>query len=479
MRALPFARSRLDRRSAEVLAELGAALKPYRGRRPPWTRLPAAGLGRERVLAEVEALAAEERGRWEEGYASGAVYHGDPEHLAFLARVYAAASQANPLHPDLWPSVARMEAEVVAMAASLLGAPGEAASEEKVCGSVTSGGTESIVLAMKAYRDRARARGVRRPEILAPSTAHPAFDKAARWLGMRIVRVPARPDGIADVAAMRRALGRRTAVVVGSAPCFPYGLVDPVAELSEMARARGAGFHTDACLGGFVLPFARRLGHPVPEFDFRLRGVTSLSADTHKFGYAAKGSSVVLYRGKALRRFQYEVATDWEGGLYASPTLAGSRPGALAATAWAALLSLGEDGYLDAARRILEAAAAVKRGVAAIAGLEVVGDPLFVVAIRSPEVDVYRVLDGMAARRWSLNALQRPPALHLCVTLRHARPGVVERFLGDLAEAVAEARREPAGKPGMAPVYGMAGAIPFRGMVRDLLEGYLDVLQEP
>jgi len=479
LKAIPFVRERIERESGAVLAELGGTLRPYRGRHPSYLRLPAAGIGRAEALSELEALAAEERGRWEEGFASGAVYHGDPEHVAFLNRVYAIASQANPLHADLWPSIAKLEAEVVAMTASLLGAPEEGDPERRVFGSVTSGGTESILLAMKAYRDRARARGDASPEIVAPSTAHPAFEKAAHWLGMRLVRVPVGEGHVAGVAAMRGAMGRHTAVVVGSAPCFPYGLVDPVAELSELARRKGVGFHSDACLGGFLLPFARKMGRPVPDFDFRLPGVTSISADTHKFGYAAKGTSVVLYRGRALRRFQYEVSTDWEGGLYASPTIAGSRAGALSAMAWAALVSIGEDGYLDAARRILEAAATVKRGIAAIPGLEVIGDPLFVVAFTSRELDVYRVLDAMAARRWSLNALQRPPAVHLCVTLRHARPGVVERFLADLAEAVAEVRRSPGAKGGMAPVYGMAGTLPFRGVVADLLAGYLDVLQEP
>jgi sphinganine-1-phosphate aldolase len=477
-RAIPFVRERIERESGAVLADLASSLKPYRDR-PSYLRLPASGIGHAEALSRLEALAAEERGRWEDGFASGAVYHGDPEHVAFLNRVYAVASQANPLHADLWPSIAKLESEVVAMAASLLGAPEEGDPERRVCGSVTSGGTESILLAMKAYRDRARARGDGSPEIVAPSTAHPAFEKAAHWLGMRLVRVPVGEGRVADLAATRRALGRHTAVVVGSAPCFPYGLVDPIAELSEMARRKGAGFHADACLGGFLLPFARRLGYPAPEFDFGLPGVTSISADTHKFGYAAKGTSVVLYRGRALRRFQYEVSTDWEGGLYASPTIAGSRAGALPATAWAALVSIGEDGYLDAARRILEAAASVKRGIAAIPGLEVVGDPLFVVAFTSRELDVYRILDGMTARRWSLNALQRPPAVHLCVTLRHARPGVVERFLSDLAASAAEVRRSPGGGGGMAPVYGMAGTLPFRGVVADLLAGYLDVLQEP
>jgi sphinganine-1-phosphate aldolase len=278
---------------------------------------------------------------------------------------------------------------------------------------------------------------------------------------------------------MRRAVGRHTAVVVGSAPCFPYGLVDPIRELSEMAREKRVGFHADACLGGFLLPFAERLGHHVPVFDFRLPGVTSMSADTHKFGYAAKGSSVVLYRGRELRWHQYFTATDWEGGLYASPTFAGSRPGALAATAWAALVSLGERGSLEAARRVLETADALKRGIRDIPDLKLIGDPLFVLAFESQSVDLYRVLDAMAKRRWSLNPLQRPVALHLCVTLRHAQPEVAERFLADLRASVEEVRHSPEAKGGMAPVYGMAATLPFRGVVGDLLREYLDLLYEP
>jgi glutamate/tyrosine decarboxylase-like PLP-dependent enzyme len=352
-----------------------------------------------------------------------------------------------------------------------------------VVGAVTSGGTESILLAMKTYRDRALAarrwRGSSRPAIVAPSTAHVAFDKAAQYFDMRMVRVPVGPDFRADAAATRAALDRDAVVVVGSAPSFPHGVIDPIPELAGLARSKGIGFHTDACLGGFVLPWAARLGYPVPPFDFRVPGVTSMSADTHKFGYAAKGTSVVLYRGVELRRFQYFTATEWPGGLYFSPTLAGSRPGALSAACWAAMVATGENGYLEATRLILETAAQIRSGIEAIPGLRVLGDPLFVIAFASDAVDVYRVLDGMATRGWSLNGLHKPPAVHICVTLRHTEPGVAERFLADLAAAVAEARDHPPTGDGMAPVYGLAGTSPFRGMVDDLLRRYVDLLYKP
>jgi glutamate/tyrosine decarboxylase-like PLP-dependent enzyme len=479
--AIPAVRARLDRRYEELLAGMEASVKPYRGEASSFTRLPEHGLGTGEVLATVEGLAARERPRWRDGLASGAVYHGGDDHLAFLDRVYAATSQLNPLHADLWPSGAKFEAEIVAMTAAMLG--GDAAGGQ-VVGTVTSGGTESILLAMKAYRDRARARSwgrgrVTRPEVVAPTTAHVAFDKAAQWFGIRLVRVPVGPGYRADVAAMRRAVTRNTIALVGSAPSFPHGVVDPVEELAAVAAERGIGFHTDACLGGFVLPWARRLGYDVPAFDFRVPGVTSMSADPHKFGYAAKGASVVLYRGAELRSHQYFTATEWPGGLYFSPTMAGSRPGALSAACWAAMVATGEDGYLEATGKVLATGAAIRDGIAAIPQLRVLGDPLWVVAFASDTVDIYRVLERMTGRAWSLNGLHRPPAVHLCVTLRHTQPGVAERFLADLRASVAEVAAEPPGEGGRAPVYGLAATLPFRGVVRDLLKRYIDLLYRP
>jgi glutamate/tyrosine decarboxylase-like PLP-dependent enzyme len=281
---------------------------------------------------------------------------------------------------------------------------------------------------------------------------------------------------VADVAAMEAAIDERTVVVIGSAPAFPHGLVDPIAELSEIARARGIGFHTDGCLGGFLLPWAAKLGHEVPAFDFRLPGVTSMSADTHKFGYAAKGTSVVLYRGEELRRHQYFTFTDWPGGLYATPTFAGSRPGGLSAACWAAMVSLGESGYLEAARRILAAADEMKQGIRATDGIELFGDPLFCLAFGPAEegLDVYRVMDEMSARGWSLNGLHRPPSVHLCVTLRHTQPGLAERFGADLAGAVQAARAQPTAEGGMAPIYGLAASVPDRTLVSEFLRQYMD-----
>ena len=476
LKAIPPVRRRLEKEYATLLRGMEPRLKPYRGDLPAQTRIPVSGRNRDDVLAEMAGLNGREESRWRDGFVSGAVYIGDEDHRAFMNEVYALNSQSNPLHSEVWPSVTKFEAEIVAMTAGMLG--GDAA--PGVCGVVTSGGTESILLAMKAYRDWGRTElRVRRPEVIVPATAHPAFDKAAECFGITVRRVPVGEDLKAHVAATERAIGRRTVALVGSAPTFPHGAIDPIPELSELARHRGLGFHTDACMGGFILPWARRLGAPIPEFDFRLPGVTSMSADTHKYGYAAKGTSVVLYRTPELRRHQYFVSTDWPGGLYCSPTLAGSRPGGLIAACWAAMVATGEDGYLDATRAVLATAGEIRRGVESIPELRLLGDGLWIVAFRSDDLDVYRILERMAERGWGLIGLQRPPAVHFCVTPRHATDGVAERFVADLQEAVAHVKSAPGEKGSLAPVYGTAATMPFRGVIRDLLERYLDLLYEP
>lgn len=470
LKKIPSVRRKIEKEYDEMMGGLEASLKPYKDRFPTFTKLPQTGRGREEILREMESLREQEEAHWKDGFVSGAVYHGDEEHIEFLNRVYAINSQSNPLHADVWPSTTKFEAEIVSMTANMLHG-------ESACGTISSGGTESIMLAMKTYRDWAReTKGITKPEMIAPVTAHAAFDKASQYFGIKMVKIPVDADSRADVKAARKAINRNTVVIVGSAPSFPHGAIDPIEELSELARKHNIGFHTDACLGGFVLPWAEKLGYKVPPFDFRLRGVTSISVDTHKFGYAAKGTSVILYRSKELRHFQYYTTTEWPGGLYFSPTFAGSRPGALSAACWAALTSIGEQGYMDATKRILETADHIKQEIKQISELRLIGDPLFVIAFASDSLDIYKVLDAMAHKKWSLNGLHKPACMHLCVTLRHTEPGVKERFIADLRSAVAHVKSHPEEKGSMAPVYGMAASMPMRGLVSDMLKKYLDLI---
>jgi len=465
----------------EMMAEIEHSIKPYRDDFPTFSRLPETGRDKAEIISEMQALCAKEESKWKDGFVSGAVYHGDEDHIDFLNQVYMLNSQSNPLHTDVWPSTTKFEAEVVAMTAKMLNGQkvnDDPDSDDEVCGVVSSGGTESILLAMKTYRDWARdMKGISKPEMIVPTTAHAAFDKASQYFKIKMKRIPVDAGFKADVAKTKEAITDNTIVIVGSTPSFPHGVIDPIEELSEIARDNDVGFHTDACLGGFILPWAGRLGYQVPPFDFSLPGVTSISVDTHKYGYAAKGSSVILYRSLELRRYQFYTTTDWPGGLYLSPTFAGSRAGALSATAWAAMVAIGEKGYLEIAKKILETGAKIKKGIGEIPELYVLGDPLWDIAFGSDTVDIYKVMDYMGTQKWSLNGLQMPPAVHICLTHRHTQPGLAEKFLQDLKSAVDQVKANPDKETdGVGRLYGMSAQIPIKGVMDAFLKRYMDLL---
>ena len=474
LKAIPFVNRRLEQEYAAIMADLEHELKPYRGEFASYARLPENGRAPADILADIQTLTHREEARWKEGFVSGAVFYGDDDHIQFLNQAANLAAASNALHAHVWPSASKFEAEVVAMTADMLGA---AHTPDDICGTLTSGGTESILMAMKTYRDWARdTKGITQPEVIAPVTAHAAFDKAAHYFGLKLVHIPVDDNFRADWIAAKNAINKNTIAIVGSAPTFPHGMIDPISEMSALAQEAGIGFHVDACVGGFVLPWAEKLGYHLPPFDFRLPGVTSMSADTHKYGLAAKGSSVVLYRTPELRRYQYFVVTDWPGGMYFSPSMAGSRPGAAAAATWAALVSIGQSGYLERTRRILETAQFIRQEIETMPNLRVLGDPLFIIAFTSDNFDIYRVMDRLGQKGWSLNGLHKPSCIHIMVTNLHTQPGVKERLIADLREAVAFVQANPQAESGLAPVYGMAASLPARGVVGDMLKRYLDLL---
>lgn len=472
LKKIPYVQNRIDREINTIMEDLETSMKPYKQDFKSHTSIPGNPVEKDEILSIIKAMNKKEEDKWKNGFVSGAVYHGDREHIEFLNKVYSLTSQSNPLHSDLWPSASKFEAEIVEMTSNMLSAK---KTDDSICGTVTSGGTESILLAMKTYRDFALTkRNVKKPELIVPVTAHAAFDKACQYFNIKMRHVPVTENFKADINEIKKALSKNTIAIVGSAPSFPHGTIDPIEEMSDIAFENNIGFHTDACLGGFVLPFAEKLGFDVPPFDFRLKGVTSMSADTHKYGYSAKGTSVVMYRGQQLRHFQYYTITDWPGGLYFSPTFAGSRPGALSAACWAAMISIGEKGYLDATKKIMETANEIKEGIKKIPELFILGKPLWVIAFGSKKLNIYRILDYMSEKGWSLNGLHKPSCVHIAVTLRHTQEGVVKKFINDLEQAVQRAKTEPDNKKGMAPVYGMAATIPARGIVSDILKKYLD-----
>ena len=399
--------------------------------------IPDHGRSPAELLAAIDAMAIGDID-WRGGRAFSLVYNvDDDEHEHLLAEVAGRFLHENALNPFKYPSLLQMELELVAMACGLFGTAPDA-------GALTSGGTESIFLAVQVARDHARTqRGIAEPRLVTPTTAHPAFAKAAKYLDVEHVLVPVAVDGRADVAATAEAIDDRTGLVVGSAPCYPYGVIDPIEELAAVAMDHGALFHTDACLGGWLLPWWERLGDPnanvVPLWDFRVPGVTSLSADVHKYGYSFKGSSIVAYRSRDLLRHQHFWYDDWPGGLYASGTSAGTRPAPPIAGAWAAVNHLGVDGYVRLTAVVRDTARRIRSGIAGIDGIAVSGDdalglPIMEVRADRPDVDMAGVGDIMDRRGWNLDRQQG--GLHLMLSPYHAR--IADQFLADLADAVAD-----------------------------------------
>ena len=311
-----------------------------------------------------------------------------------------------------------------------------------------------------------------------PHTAHPAFDKSGQYFGIKMVHIPvSEPDFRVNPAAVESQINEKTIPIVGSAGNYPYGLIDPLEALSEIALKHDLGFHVDGCLGGFILPWIEKLGYKVPIFDFRLPGVTSMSADTHKFGFGLKGTSVVLYRNSNLRRYQYFNVPDWPGGMYASPTAAGSRSGGLTAATWAAMMYLGEEGYLKAIKSIMQVADKIKAGIDQIEELILIGDPTFVVSFRSEAVDVFHVNDFMQTRGWRFNCLQLPPAMHFCVTMPQTLvPGIGESLIDDLKDGVEYAKSKAGTAAQTTALYGLAGSTEGNQQMTELVFGLFDYL---
>ena len=455
--------------------------KPYKGRFEAHQALPVKGRCKDDIIKELSIMAEEENAKWKTGQVSGTFYHAGEEHRAFLNKVFALFSHENTIQFDLCPSMFKMESEIISMTAKMLNADAvkDHNPQDDVCGTVTSGGTGSILMAMKVYRDWAQAeKGIRTPEIIVPHTAHPAFDKAGKYFGIKMVHIPvSEPDFRVDTQAVAEQINENTVAIVGSAGNYPYGLIDPLDKLSDIAVDRNIGLHVDGCLGGFVFPWLEKLGYDIPPFDFRLPGVTSMSADTHKYGFALKGTSVVLYRNNNLRRYQYFNVPDWPGGLYASPTAAGSRSGGLTAATWAAMVYLGQEGYLKAAKAIMSVADGIKKGVAEMSDLILNGEPTFVISFRSESVDVFHINDFMKTKGWRFNVLQLPPALHFCVTMPQTFvPDVVERFLADLRAGVKHARSNAGTVAETTALYGLAGSVEGNQQVTELIFGFFDYL---
>ncbi|CAI4217310.1 unnamed protein product [Parascedosporium putredinis] len=441
----PGVRGKVQKQVSDALAKTEAKLVPTNLTK--YLTLPKEGLSDDDVRKELEMLANLDHTKWEEGYVSGAVYHGEQDLIKLQTEAFGTFTVANPIHPDVFPGVRKMEAEIVSMVLALFNAPPDAA------GTTTAGGTESILVCCLAARQKAYAeRGITEPEMIIPETAHVAFRKAGDYFKIKVHRVPCpAPSYQVDMKAVARLVNPNTILLVGSAPNYPHGMIDDIAALSKIAVKRKIWLHVDCCLGSFVIPYLEKAGFESQPFDFRLKGVASISCDTHKYGFAPKGNSTALYRSAQHRSYQYYVSPDWPGGVYA-------------------LIRMGDNGYLDACGKLVGTAKKIADKIR---------------ETPSKNLNIYDIYDGMTTKGWHLNALQDPPAIHVAVTVPIVK--VWETLMADL-ESVIEAEKEKerariaqgkgASKPvgDSAALYGVAGSLPNKGVVVDLAAGFLDLL---
>ncbi len=402
-------------------------------------RIPSKGMAKDDLFRQLEGFRAHDM-PWRNGRTWAYIYDPGAETEAVIHRAFTMYLSENALDPTVFPSTLALETELVSMAASHLGG------DDEVVGNFTSGGTESIILAVKTARDHARAMRpeIVKPEIVLPSTAHAAFHKAAHYLDVKVVLADVDPVSFrADPAAVRRAITPNTVLLVGSAISYAHGVVDPIRELGQIALEHGLLLHVDGCMGGFMLPWFKRLGCPVPDFDFSVPGVTSMSMDFHKYAFAAKGASVILHRNAALRRHQFYACSNWTGYTVINPTVQSTKSGGPLAAAWAVLHFIGEDGYLEIARQVLDATRRVAEGVAKIPGLRMLGTPdMNLVAFTSDEVSVFHVIDEMKLRGWFVQPQlaygDSKENIHLSINPASAK--WVDALLEDLATCVEVAR---------------------------------------
>ncbi|MBK23127.1 MAG: aspartate aminotransferase family protein [Halobacteriovorax sp.] len=396
--------------------------------------LPKNGIEKGELFSQMEAVRKNDI-KWKEGKAFSLVFNGGQELSDIIKEAYCLFFSENGLNPSAFPSLKKFENEVVGMTAGLLNGG------EKAAGTMTSGGTESILMAIKTAREWAKENKphIKEPELIMPISAHPAFNKGGHYFGVKVISIPTKKDYRADVEAMKAAINENTIMLVGSSPSYPQGVIDPIQDIASLAQENNLLMHVDACVGGIVLPYYKKLGADIPPFDFSVPGVTSMSVDLHKYGYAAKGASVVLYKNKELRRHQFYVTTDWPGGMYGSPAVLGTRPGGAIAAAWAIMNYLGEEGYLKLIGKIKETTEEFKRRIANLNDIQVAGEPdMSVICLISNTIDVFQVGDAMAKRGWHMDMQQDPNGLHLTISAAHATS--IDEFFKDLEEAITEAK---------------------------------------
>jgi sphinganine-1-phosphate aldolase len=430
-----------------------------------YLEIPSIGLSEDEILNIFNKLKTLQSYDYQNGRVSGTVYANNEKLDKFMNKIFLNFYRSNPLHSDIFPAVRKMESEVISMMIKMFHGG------QNACGTFTNGGTESILLACKAYQQWGRTQGIRKPEIVVSSTAHASYKKACYYFRMKYVEVPALPDGLVDLNQMKRKINSNTVMIVGSTPCYNFGTIDQIKELSDIALENKIGLHVDACLGAFLINFMNL------NLDFQLEGVTSISADLHKFGNSPKGASVIMYHNKELMKYQYFIDDKWTGGIYATPTLAGSRDGNIVSLTWATLMKIGYKGYEDNYLKILEVKDYLLQELKNIKELFVYGEPkLSVVAVGSEDFDINLLSSKLKDKKWNLNMIQNPKGFHICLTNCHSKE-VIDQLINDIKETIKDIDMNYKGEKSTC-IYGTAQEISDKEIIREVVSEYLYTLNK-
>ena len=400
--------------------------------------IPLEGIAHDKIFSHMENLRGDDC-NYRDGKTFSMVYHLGGRHEELMKTVVSSYLEENYLNPMAFQSIRKMEQELVTIVSDMLHG------DSQIVGAATSGGTESILLACKTYRDRWNKKSFfGRPEMILAESAHVAFEKAAHYFGIKIKRLPLDNGYKADLTKLEKMINRKTCMVVLSAPQYPHGRIDPIVNAAIITKRKKVPLHVDACLGGFVLPWMEKLGEDIPNWDFRVDGVTSISLDVHKYGYCPKGASLIMYKNMDYMQDQFFISTEWPGGIYASPTLAGSRPGAAIAAAYASVVSLGESGFMRETKKIIEAKKKFLDGLNAIPALEVLGAPegtCFAIVSKDPKIGIFAIGDQLAENNWYFDRQHKPQALHFTIMPAHLEQ--IPNLLYALKDAVETVKENP------------------------------------
>lgn len=441
-----------------------------------WETFNEGGIKKDDLFSTMDSYRGDDKD-YKAGKLFNLVYYVNDDFEHMLQEANSKFFSENYLNPMAFKSLKKMETEIIRMCAEMFNG------DENAVGTVTSGGTESILLACKTYKERAKKLKpwIRNPNMVVPESIHVAFEKACDYFGIKMITVPLADDYRVNMKKLKSAINRNTIMVAASAPQYVQGVIDPIEEIGKICLKKKIPFHVDSCIGGFVLPWMEELGESFEIFDFRVPGVTSISADLHKYGYTPKGASVVMYKNMSYMKHQFFISTKWPGGIYASPNIPGSRPGGVIAASWAAMKNLGREGYIELTKRVLKGRDGLVDGINAIDGLKVVAPPhstLIAYESTDPNMSIYAIADQLEKKGWYADRHQNPESIHLTVMPTHAE--IFPEYIKDLQEAVDVVQANPElAKEGDAGMYGMMAKIPMKGLVRMSVQKVMEGMYGP